>query len=93
MISEKSSMDIDISVDRYGSNLLNIPVDIEVIIGTTRLTIDKILGLTEGSIVSLKKTVGEPAEVSVNGKVLAHGNVIIIGDDSSQLGVIITKIL
>ncbi|MDP2357362.1 MAG: FliM/FliN family flagellar motor switch protein [Beijerinckiaceae bacterium] len=86
-------MDIDISVDRYGSNLLNIPVDIEVIIGTTRLTIDKILGLTEGSIVSLKKTVGEPAEVSVNGKVLAHGNVIIIGDDSSQLGVIITKIL
>lgn len=93
MKPESTLTESQTAVFRPESNILNIPVEIEVIIGSKRLKIEEVLELVEGSIIRLNKSVSEPADIAVNGKVLARGNIIVIEDDSTQLGVVITEIL
>lgn len=94
MPTEKSQAIADLEVNANNvSNIFNIPVTVEVIIGKTRLTIDKVSQIIEGSVIPLNKKLGEPAEISVNGRILAHGNIILLEEDPTQFGVVITKIV
>jgi flagellar motor switch protein FliN len=71
-------------------SLVDVPVDISVEIGRTRMTIGELLSLTKGSIVELKKTAGEAVDIYVNGKLLGRGEVIVVNE---RLGVRMTKIV
>lgn len=71
-------------------SLVDVPVDISVEIGRTRMTIGELLSLNKGSIVELKKTAGEAVDIYVNGKLLGRGEVIVVNE---RLGVRMTKIV
>ncbi|MCJ7602812.1 MAG: flagellar motor switch protein FliN, partial [Desulfobulbaceae bacterium] len=70
--------------------LLDIPLDVSVELGRTNMIIDKMLHLTQGSVVELEKTAGEPVEIFVNRKLLGKGEVIVVND---RFGVRITEII
>ncbi|MEZ4569649.1 MAG: flagellar motor switch protein FliN [Thermomicrobiales bacterium] len=57
-------------------------VEVEVIatLGTTRMQIRDILGLHVGSVVELHKVVGEPVEVTLNGRLIARGEVVVVDE-------------
>lgn len=77
----------------YGGNmdlLLDVPLQVTVELGRTRLQIREILELGKGSVVELDKLVGEPVEIYVNGKLLAKGEVVTIDEN---FGVKITDIV
>ncbi len=69
--------------------VLDIPVEIVVELGKTKLTIQEVLNLTLGSVVELNKLSGESVDVLANGKPFAEGEVVVIGDN---FGVRLTKI-
>lgn len=71
-------------------SLVDVPVDISVEIGRTRMTIGELLSLTRGSIVELKKMAGEAVDIYVNGRLLGNGEVIVVNE---RLGVRMTKIV
>ncbi len=61
-------------------NLLDIKLQLTVELGRTTLPVKKVLELTRGSIVELEKIAGEPVELYANGKLIAHGEVVVIED-------------
>ena len=70
--------------------LSDVPVDLTVEIGRTRLTVGETLELRQGSIVSLNRMAGEPVDLLVNGTPIARGEVVVIDE---QFGLRITEVL
>jgi len=58
-------------------NLLDINVDFIAELGTTFITIDKILNLEKGSVVDLEKPAGESVELFINKKIFGKGEVMV----------------
>ena len=61
--------------------LLDVKLQLTVELGKTQLPIKKVLELTKGSVVTLDKVAGEPVELYANGKLIAHGEVVVIEDN------------
>ncbi|WP_338827810.1 flagellar motor switch phosphatase FliY [Neomoorella thermoacetica] len=70
--------------------ILDVPLDIEVILGTAMKRIQDILSLAPGAIVELDRLVEEPVQITVNGTPIAQGEVVIVNEN---FGVRITHIL
>ncbi len=70
--------------------LSEVPVDLTVEIGRTRLTVGETLELRQGSIVSLNRMAGEPVDLLVNGTPIARGEVVVIDE---QFGLRVTDVL
>jgi flagellar motor switch protein FliN len=70
--------------------LLDISLPIVVELGRTRMLIEDILNLHVGSVIALDKIAGEPANIVVNNKVMAKGEVVVIDEN---FGIRITSLL
>jgi flagellar motor switch protein FliN/FliY len=69
---------------------LDLPLLIEVVVGSTTLTLGEILNLGPGSVVELDKLVEEPVDIKVNGKLVAKGELVVVEE---KFGVKITDIV
>ncbi len=70
--------------------ILDVPLQLSVELGRTRMLIRDLVQLAQGSIVELRKEVGEPVEVMVNDKLIARGEVVVMED---KFGVRLTDIV
>ncbi|WP_338825279.1 hypothetical protein MHOCP_08070 [Moorella humiferrea] len=70
--------------------ILDVPLDVEVILGTATKRIQDILALGPGAIVELDRLVDEPVQITVNGVPIAQGEVVVVNEN---FGVRITHIL
>ena len=70
--------------------ILDIPVQIAVELGRTRITIKNLLQLAHGSVVELDAMAGEPMSVFVNGTLIAQGEVVVVND---KFGIRLTDII
>ncbi|HET6514316.1 MAG TPA: flagellar motor switch protein FliN [Thermodesulfovibrionales bacterium] len=70
--------------------LLDIPLEITVELGRTRMLIKDLLQLGQGSVVELEKIAGEPMEILVNNKLVARGEVVVVNE---KFGVRLTDIV
>jgi len=70
--------------------ILDIPLDVSAELGRTRLLINELLQLGQGSVVELDKLAGEALEVYVNGKLVARGEAVVINE---KFGVRLTDII
>ncbi|MGQ9812138.1 MAG: flagellar motor switch protein FliN [Dissulfurimicrobium sp.] len=70
--------------------ILDIPLEISVELGRTRLQIRDLLQLGQGSIISLDKLAGEPADIYVNQKLMAKGDVVVVNE---KFGIKLTEII
>ena len=70
--------------------LMGVPLEVSIVIGKTRRKIKDILEFGQGTVLELDKQTGAPAEIIVNGQLLAYGDVIVVGDN---FGVRITEIV
>jgi flagellar motor switch protein FliN len=61
--------------------LRDVPVELAVEIGRTRMTIGETLALGPGSIITLDRLAGEPVDLLVNGKPIARGEVVVIDEE------------
>ena len=78
------------SVRRELDFILDIPLDVSAELGRTRLLINELLQLGQGSVIELNKLAGEPLEVYVNGKLVARGEAVVINE---KFGVRLTDII
>jgi len=80
--AEGSSQDI--------SRVLDIPVQLSVELGRTKVPIKYILQLAQGSVVELDALAGEPMDVLVNGYLIAQGEVVVVND---KFGIRLTDVV
>ena len=62
------------------SLLMDVPLQVTVELGRTRLTIENLLKLNQGSVVELNQIIGEPLDILVNNKLMAHGEAVVVKD-------------
>jgi flagellar motor switch protein FliN/FliY len=70
--------------------LLDVPLEVNVELGRTRMTIQDLLQLGPGSVVELDKVAGEALDILVNGRLVARGEAVVVND---KFGVRITDIV
>jgi flagellar motor switch protein FliN/FliY len=70
--------------------LQEVPVELAVEIGRTRMTIGETLALGPGSIVALNRLAGDPVDLLVNGTPIARGEVVVIDE---EFGLRITELV
>ena len=70
--------------------ILDIPVQLTVELGRTRVPIKHILQLAQGSVVELETLAGEPMDVLVNGFLIAQGEVVVVNE---KFGIRLTDIV
>jgi flagellar motor switch protein FliN/FliY len=70
--------------------LLDIPLDVTVELGRTRLTLRELLALAGGAVVELDKLAGESLDLLVNGKLVARGECVTVNE---KFGIRLTDIV
>ncbi|GHT96382.1 flagellar motor switch protein FliN [Betaproteobacteria bacterium] len=70
--------------------ILDIPVQLTVELGRTKIAIKNLLQLAHGSVVELDALAGEPMDVLVNGTLIAQGEVVVVND---KFGIRLTDII
>jgi flagellar motor switch protein FliN/FliY len=70
--------------------LLDVPLEVNVELGRTRMTIQDLLQLGPGSVIELDKVAGEALDILVNGRLVARGEAVVVND---KFGIRITDIV
>jgi flagellar motor switch protein FliN/FliY len=78
------------SANRRLEMLLDVPLELSVEIGRTRMSIQELLSLGPGSVIELDKVAGEPLDILVNGRLVARGEAVVVND---KFGIRITDIV
>lgn len=68
----------------------DVEMALSVVIGRTRMSVANVLGLEPGDVVDLDRSAGSPADILLNGRLIAHGEVVVVDQDYA---VRITRIL
>ena len=63
------------------SLIFDVDLNVRIELGRTRMYIEEVLRLREGSIVPLEKLAGDPVDIYVNGQLLARGEVLVLNDN------------
>lgn len=70
--------------------ILDVPVTLSLEVGRAQMSVGRLLRLTQGSVVELDRSAGEPLDVLVNGALVAHGEIVIVND---RFGIRLTDVL
>ena len=81
---EKDSIELTLEA------LYDVPVQVSVVLGSTKMPLNSILKLGKGAVIELERTVGEPIDVYVNNKIVAKGEIVIVED---KIGVTLTEVV
>ncbi len=70
--------------------ILDVPVTLSMEVGRARIPIRNLLQLTQGSVVELERSSGEPLDVYANGTLIAHGEVVVVNE---KFGIRLTDVV
>jgi flagellar motor switch protein FliN/FliY len=78
---------------RNNAIIMNIPVDVQIMLGSAEMPVSELMALQKGSTVALDRRIGEPVDVVVNGQKIARGEITVLDSDPSRFGVKLTEII
>jgi flagellar motor switch protein FliN/FliY len=70
--------------------ILDIPLEVTVEMGRTRMLINDLLQIGQGSVIELNRMAGEPLDILINNKLIARGEVVVVNE---KFGIRITDIV
>lgn len=71
--------------------MLNVGLDVQIVLGRSRMPINQMLALSRGSVIELDKKIGEPVDVMINDRIVARGDLVKVGEN--RIGVTLTEIV
>ncbi|MBP0441224.1 flagellar motor switch protein FliN [Tianweitania sediminis] len=78
---------------RNNNVIMNIPVDVQMVLGSASMPVSDLMALQKGSVVALDRRIGEPVDVVVNGRMIARGEITVMESDTSRFGIRLTEII
>lgn len=75
------------------SVIMDIPVEVQIVLGSSQMSVSDLMALQRGSTVALDRRIGEPVEVTVNGRMIARGEITVLESDPSRFGIRLTEIV
>ena len=96
-MAEKETKEKDKDKDKEKHNveltleaLYDVPVQVSVVLGSTKMPLNSILKLGKGAVIELDRSIGEPIDVYVNNKIVAKGEIVIVEE---KIGVTLTEVI
>lgn len=83
-------MDDDEMPEGEEEALLDVPLVVTAVLGTSQMKVSQLLKMGRGAVVQLDRSVGEDIEIRANGELIAKGEVVVVED---HLAVTMTKII
>ena len=71
--------------------ILDIPLQIDIQLGQTKMPLREVLEISSGSIIKLNKSENDPVELLINGKLIAEGQIVV--SDGNTLGIQVSSIV
>ena len=90
---EENRPDAALRSSANSSIIMTIPVDVQIILGSTEMPVSELMALQKGSTVSLNRRIGEPVDVVVNGRKIARGEITVLENDPTRFGIRLTEII
>ncbi len=78
---------------RHLDAILQIPVAVQVMLGSATMPVSALMKLGKGAVVALDHGIGEPVDVVVNGRVVARGEMVVLDEDPTRIGVKLIEIV
>ncbi|WP_018689942.1 FliM/FliN family flagellar motor switch protein [Ahrensia kielensis] len=76
----------------YNKSVFDVPVEVQVIIGSTSMSVSQLMAMEPDTVVTLDSKIGEPVDIAVNGKKIGEGELEINAHDPNSLCVRIVKL-
>jgi flagellar motor switch protein FliN/FliY len=73
--------------------VLRIPVTLKVLLGAASMPIFQLTKLGRGAVIPLDRRVGEPVDVTINGRIIARGEIVVLDEEGSRFGVTLTEMI
>lgn len=73
--------------------IMNIPVDVQIVLGSAEMPVSELMALQKGSTVALNRRIGEAVDVVVNGRKIARGEITVLEHDPSRFGIRLTEVI
>lgn len=73
--------------------IMDIPIDVQIVLGSSRMQVSGLMNLEEGAIIALDKKIGEPVEIMVNGRRIARGEITVLENDDTRFGVKLIEVM
>lgn len=95
--SSSSHADSHFEAPRYDADanqemIMDIPIDVQIVLGASRMPVKGLMSLKEGTTITLDKKIGEPVDITVNGRLIARGEITLLEDDDTRFGVKLTEL-
>ncbi|WP_217572206.1 flagellar motor switch protein FliN [Mesorhizobium sp. GbtcB19] len=90
---EEARPDAALQSGANSSIIMTIPVDVQIILGSTEMPVSELMALQKGSTVALNRRIGEPVDVVVNGRKIARGEITVLENDPTRFGIRLTEII
>ena len=78
---------------RSFATIMRIPVSVKIVLGSATMPVSGLMKLGRGAVIPLDRRVGAPVDVTVNGRVVARGEVVVLEEASSRFGISLTEIV
>lgn len=73
--------------------IMNIPVTMQVVLGSTVMPVANLMKLGRGAVVKLDTNISDPVDLIVNGRIVARGEVVVLENEDSRFGITLTEIV
>ncbi|RIY02174.1 flagellar motor switch protein FliN [Aureimonas flava] len=73
--------------------IMNIPVTMQVVLGSTVMPVANLMKLGRGAVVKLDTNISDPVDLIVNGRIVARGEVVVLENEESRFGITLTEIV
>lgn len=73
--------------------IMDIPIDVQIVLGTSRMQVSGLMNLNEGATIALDKRIGEPVDIMVNGRRIARGEITVLENDDTRFGVRLIEVM
>ncbi len=73
--------------------VMDIPIEVQVVLGTSRMQVSELMDLNEGATIGLQRKIGEPVEIMVNGKLIGRGEITVLENDDTRFGVKMIEVI
>ncbi|MBX2806933.1 MAG: flagellar motor switch protein FliN [Hyphomicrobiales bacterium] len=84
------------SAENLSSNLeqlMKIPIDVRVVVGSTKMSISDFTRMEQGAFIQLDRELGDPVDIFVGDCLIAKGELMFLDDDKTRFGVRLTEII
>ena len=73
--------------------IMDIPIDVQIVLGSSRMQVSGLMNLTEGATISLDRKIGEPVDLVVNGRLIGRGEITVLENDETRFGIMLIEVM